>query len=194
MDIVCSQKGAKDLKIRNKTESWGAVSIALHWLTAAVVVGLFALGLWMVDLGYHSAWYYRGPHTHKGVGLLLFGLTLARLAWRLSHRGPDPPEGQTRMEIAAARTVHALLYLLLFAVMASGYLISTADGRPVSVFGWVDVPAVWHGPNNQADVAGRLLRVLAAVLMATALLHALAALKHHIFDKDATLKRMLGRQ
>ena len=182
-----------NLRLRNDTNAWGAVTIIFHWVSAAAVAGLFALGLWMVALGYYSAWYYRAPHIHKGVGLLLFGLTIVRLAWRLSHPSPAPPDGHTRMEITAARAVHAMLYLLLFAVMVSGYLISTADGRPVSVFGWVEVPALWHGQQDQADAAGRLHLILAVVLIATALLHALAALKHHIFDKDTTLKRMLGR-
>jgi polyisoprenoid-binding protein YceI len=61
------------LKIHTDNESWGTVSIALHWLTAAVVVVMFGLGIWMVGLGYYSAWYYRAPFIHKSVGLLLAG-------------------------------------------------------------------------------------------------------------------------
>ena len=79
-----------NLRLRNNTNAWGAVTIIFHWVSAAAVPGLFALGLWMVDLGYYSAWYYRAPHIHKGVGLLLFGLTIVRLAWRLSHPSPAP--------------------------------------------------------------------------------------------------------
>jgi cytochrome b561 len=76
--------------------------------------------------------------------------------------------------------------------MVSGYLISTADGRGVSVFGWFTVPATLHGIDGQEDVAGVVHLTLASTLVAVALLHAGAAFKHHFIDRDRTLKRMLG--
>jgi cytochrome b561 len=78
-------------------------------------------------------------------------------------------------------------------VMISGYLISTADGRAISVFGWFEVPALITSIPDQEDIAGLIHEYLAWGLVIFSGLHALAALKHHFIDRDPTLKRMLGR-
>ena len=77
--------------------------------------------------------------------------------------------------------------------MISGYLISTADGRAISVFGWFEVPATITSIPKQEDVAGLVHQYLAWGLVIFSGVHALAALKHHFIDRDATLNRMLGR-
>jgi cytochrome b561 len=87
---------------------------------------------------------------------------------------------------------HGLLYAGIFLVMISGYLISTAKGRGVSVFDLFEIPAFITGLPNQADLAGAVHFYVAWGLVLLAGLHALAALKHHFIDRDATLKRMLG--
>lgn len=76
-------------------------------------------------------------------------------------------------------------------MIISGYLISTADERPIEVFGWFSVPSFGSFIDNQEDIAGTIHEWLAYVLIALASVHALAALKHHFIDKDNTLKRML---
>jgi len=88
---------------------------------------------------------------------------------------------------------HLALYAGLFALMISGYLISTADGRGIEVFGLFEVPATLTTIPDQEDVAGVVHEYLAWGLVIFAGLHALAALKHHFIDRDATLVRMLGR-
>ena len=76
----------------------------------------------------------------------------------------------------------------------AGYLISTADGVGIPVFGLFEIPALVSGLPDQADVAGVVHLYLAWVLVVFAGLHGLAALKHHFIDRDATLVRMLGRK
>ena len=61
------------------------MTIAIHWLSALTVIGLFGLGLWMVALDYYDTWYTRGPALHESVGILLLLLTLVRLVWRRTH-------------------------------------------------------------------------------------------------------------
>jgi cytochrome b561 len=178
---------------RNGPDHWGAVSIALHWLIALVVFAMFALGLWMTSLTYYDRWYHDAPYLHKGIGVLLFITLVARLLWRFAVGRPDELASHAPWERLAARLAHLGLYLLLFAVMVSGYLISTADGRAVEVFGWFAVPATLSGIEGQEDVAGEVHLGLASVLIALSLLHGGAALKHHFIDRDRTLKRMLGR-
>ncbi len=93
----------------------------------------------------------------------------------------------------AAKAGHLALYLLLFAIGISGYLISTADGKPISVFGWFDVPAPLADAGAQADFAGALHFWLAWSVVVLSVMHGFMALKHHFIDKDDTLKRMLGK-
>ncbi|MGB5834199.1 MAG: cytochrome b [Thiohalocapsa sp.] len=178
---------------RNTETSYGLVSILVHWLVAAAVVGLFSLGLWMVGLTYYSDWYRTAPAIHKGIGVLLFGTVVLRLGWRLLSTRPAHLPSHSALERRAAGVAHVLLYLLLFAVMTSGYLISTADGRPIDVFGLIQVPASITGLPAQADTAGDVHFILAITLVSLAAIHALAALKHHFVDRDQTLMRMLGR-
>lgn len=178
---------------RNTSRNYGLTSILLHWIGALAVFGLFGLGLWMVGLNYYSSWYRTAPDIHKGIGVLLFMLMLIRLLWRLVSAGPAPLAAHGAATRLATRLGHGLLYLGIFAVMVSGYLISTADGRPISVFGWFQVPATLTSIPNQEDLAGLIHEYLAWALVILAALHGLAALKHHFIDRDQTLLRMFGR-
>ncbi|KTG16341.1 MULTISPECIES: cytochrome b [unclassified Guyparkeria] len=174
---------------RNTAAGYGVVSIAAHWLIAGGVIGLFALGWWMVDLTYYDPWYRQAPSIHKAVGVLLFILLVGRLAWRWGNPRPRPL-GRP-LERRLARLVHGLFYLLLFAVMIAGYLISTADGSSIDVFGLFAVPATLSDLPNQEDIAGNIHRWLAWTVMGLTVVHASAAFKHHLIDRDRTLVRML---
>jgi cytochrome b561 len=176
---------------RNSLQHYGSISIALHWLVALLVFGLFGLGLWMVELDYYNAWYQRAPDLHKSIGFTLFGLMLLRLLWRYANPRPVPLASLSRWEQRLAGGLHLLFYPLLFALMLSGYLISTADGRAISVFGLFSVPATVTGIPRQEDIAGDLHQWLAYTLIGLVALHVMAALKHHFFDRDGTLMRML---
>jgi cytochrome b561 len=165
----------------------------MHGLVTLAVFALFGLGLWMTGLTYYDAWYTWAPWLHKGIGVTLLGVVLLRLAWRRLSPPPAPLPDHAPWERRVAALVHALLYLLLLAVMATGYLISTADGRPLDVFGLFTIPALVTGIERQEDIAGTIHLVLASTLVGLATLHALAALKHHFIDADRTLLRMLGR-
>ena len=139
---------------RNTVTAYGLLSIGMHWLVALAVFGLFGLGLWMVDLDYYSSWRHTAPELHKGIGLCLFALMLLRLLWRFVSPPPASLSSYSRLTRLGAKLGHSVLYLGLFAVMLAGYLISTADGRGISVFGWFDVPASHY----QHSRAGRCRR------------------------------------
>jgi cytochrome b561 len=170
-------------------DRYGLISIALHWLVAAAVMGLFMLGLWMVELGYFHPWYQRAPDIHRSIGVMLFAMMLVRVAWRYTN--PRPVALGSVSQRKAAAWMHGLMVVLMYLLVVSGYLISTADGRGIDVFGLFSVPASISGLQNQADIAGEVHELLAFTLIALTILHALAALKHHFVDRDQTLKRML---
>lgn len=177
----------------NNNNRFGIVAIALHWLVAIVVIGLFALGWWMTELDYYSVWYQTAPWWHKSIGLTLTLVVLLRIVWRLLNPPPTPLPTHTPVEVRVAKIAHLLLYLLLLIAFISGYLITTADGRPIEVFGWFAVPATVTSIPNQEDIAGWVHWIVACLLMGLAGLHATAALKHHFIDRDRSLLRILGR-
>lgn len=180
------------MQLRNSSNRYGLVSVVLHWLVALAVFALFALGLWMTDLSYYSQWYQTAPALHKSVGLTLFAVMLLRVLWGLVTPKPAPLSSHSVTERLLSRLGHGLLYLGIFVVMISGYLISTAEGRGIKVFDLFEVPALITGLPNQADLAGEVHFYVAWGLVILAVLHGLAALKHHFIDRDTTLKRMLG--
>ena len=184
--------GKQPIGLRNSAHGYGLIAIGLHWLVALAVIGLFALGFWMTGLNYYDDWYRRGPDLHKSIGILLFVVMLVRVIWRSINNQPEDEPGLSAFERHAARSVHLLFYVLLFALMISGYLISTADGRPIQVFDLFAVPATISDLPQQEDIAGAVHWYLALILISLASLHALAALKHHFIDRDRTLKKMLG--
>jgi len=176
---------------KNTESAYGTITKAMHWLTALMVFGLFALGFWMVDLTYYSQWYKTAPHWHKSVGILLLFITIFRFIWRFLTISPMPIASHSNSEKIAAKITHIIIYILLFALMVSGYLISTADDRAIDVFNWFSIPAFGELFTNQADIAGLIHKYVAYILVALSVLHGVAAIKHHVIDKDDTLKRMM---
>lgn len=180
--------------LKNTASQYGAVSVAVHWIVALAVFGLFAVGVWMVDLTYYSSWYRTAPHWHKSVGLLLAAVLIFRLIWRFISPPPAALSTHKAWERKGAVVVQIMLFVLLFIMVVSGYLISTEDGRPIEVFDWFKVPSAGALFERQADIAGWVHEYAAYSLIALALCHAAAALKHHLIDKDNTLKRIFGRK
>ena len=153
---------------------------------------MFGLGVWMTNLTYYDAWYHRAPTLHKSIGILLLFALVFRLIWRLVNARPRIMG--TNWEQLVALGVHRLHYLLLFSVMLTGYLIPTAKGVGIDVFGWFVLPATLTIDKHAADLIGDAHHWLAWSAMGLAMLHTGAALKHHFIDRDATLLRMLGIQ
>jgi len=180
--------------MKNTQHHYGYMTIVIHWLVAGIVFGLFGLGFWMVDLGYYDPWYKNGPDLHKSIGFILFVLMVIRVASRWLQTQPTSLETHNKLEQRAGHIVHSLLYLLLFFIMISGYLISTADGRGIDIFGLFSLPSFGALFSNQEDIAGTAHKYAAYAVIAAALLHGAAAIKHHVIDKDNTLKRMLGHR
>lgn len=178
--------------MKNTISHYGWVTILLHWLVALVVIGLFGLGYWMVDLGYYDPWNKKGPDLHKSIGITLFFLMVLRVLWKNSQIKTQPLINHSNTEKKLGHFVHSFLYAALFVLMLSGYLISTADGRAIEVFQMVSIMSFGQLFTDQEDISGMVHKYLAYALIFTVFLHALAALKHHFIDKDKTLLRMLG--
>lgn len=178
------------LALKDTPNSFGLGSILLHWIIAFTIIGMYALGLYIDTLTYYDPEYQTIPAWHKSIGMTLVLLIVLRILWRVINRTPKPIP-QPKMLLSITKAIHLLLYLLPVITLASGYMISTADGRPISVFNWFDVPALPALIDNQEDLAGEVHYWVATLMVSLAGLHALAALKHHYINKDNTLIRML---
>lgn len=174
--------------IRDTAAGYGLVSRLFHWLSALVIFGLFGLGLWMVGLGYYDPYYTAAPHWHKSVGMLLALALVARFVWRVINVKPSDDD-LAPLERILARIAHWSFYALLFGIVVTGYLVSTADGRPIHIFDWFAIPAPGTNPGLEST-AGAVHMWLSYAVIALAAVHTLAALKHHLYDRKPSLVRM----
>lgn len=118
-------------------------------------------------------------------------LAALRLLWRLFNRPPELPPGMSALERTLARGTHILFYVLLFVMPLTGWMMSSAKNYSVSWFDQFTWPNL-IGPNERAfEVLRTTHDTLSWLLLAVAILHILAALKHHFWNKDDVLKRML---
>ena len=178
--------------LKNNQQHYGSISIVLHWGMAVVIIGLYFLGLYMVDLTYYDELYQTAPDIHRSLGMIMVAFLLFRWVWRLSSVHPDI-SGKAWEKVAAV-WAHRLFYVLIFAVLISGYMISTAKGQGISIFGWFEIPATFYGYDNQEDIAGDIHEVTSHILMFLVAIHSAAAIKHHFIERDPTLLNMLGRK
>jgi cytochrome b561 len=180
------------VQFKNSTQQYGLVSVVNHWLIAILTLGLFFLGIWMLDLDYYDSWYQLAPWWHKGLGVIVFALLLLRFIWAVFNNKPDVLPTINKWQHVSAVAVHHLMNLLILLICISGYLMVTAKGQGLIVFDCFFIPAINLGITNLEDLSGKVHEWLAYGLMGLVLLHVVAALLHHFIIQDATLKRMLG--
>jgi cytochrome b561 len=178
------------MTLRNTPRRWGAIAQLLHWLIVVFIVAQFTLATLFEQLP-AGAKKLTLLSRHKSIGITILMLALVRLAWRWSNPTPTLPDTLKPYERALARLTHALLYVLLFAVPLSGWLMSSARGFPVSWFGFLQLPDLV--PKNKVLYEALVTThgILAWTLGIVATVHLVAALKHHFVLKDDVLRRML---
>jgi cytochrome b561 len=126
---------------------------------------------------------------HKWIGVTVLSLAIVRLLWKLTHP-MAPLQGAPRWQALAARGVHALLYVLLFAVPLAGWVYSNASGYRVVYLGKLPLPNLVERDKELAATWVQVHGTLAMTLAVLAGLHLLAALHHHFIARDNTLRRM----
>lgn len=178
--------------LTNTKTEFGWLTIGLHWLLAIALIAMYFLGDYMVELGYYDTWYHRAPEIHKEVGVLIGSLMLFRLLWNAFQTKPEHVGNDKPTVKIMAKSAHYFLYALVFVLVISGYLISTAKGVGIDVFGLFEVPALLPDNKDRGELVGDIHEWVGLGFILLVALHALAALLHHFIHKDRTLKRMLG--
>ncbi|WP_300029367.1 cytochrome b/b6 domain-containing protein [uncultured Roseobacter sp.] len=184
------------MPMTNSTTHYGGVTKAFHWLTALLIITLIPLGIYANGLPYDTsgalaqkAWFFS---LHKTLGITVFFVALARILWALSQPKPGLLHADRKLESFAAETVHWLLYGSLLLVPLSGWVhhASTEGFAPIWWPLGQNLPMVPKSESLAATTVG-LHIVFERVLAACILLHVAGALKHHVIDRDSTLRRML---
>lgn len=165
-------------------------AMSLHWLIALAIFGTFALGTYMSDLRV-SPTMLKLYSWHKWAGVTIFVLVIVRLVWRIGHPPPPLPAHMPALERLAAHAGHLALYGLMFVIPISGWLMSSAKGFQTVWFGMLPLPDLVAKDAALGDLLQQVHLVLNYLLLALVVVHAAAALKHHFFDRDDVLLRML---
>ena len=181
--------------MRPAAARWSRSVIALHWLSAAGLALVFALGLAATATGLDAARKFDLYQTHKALGWLTLALLAGRVAARAGRAAPPPMADWSRATRWSSGLVHAALYALLLAIPLIGWLrVSTAIVPiPVSLFGWATIPNIAPINAELSDVMALAHEIAAWTLAGLVALHVAAALKHQFVDRDAILARMWPR-
>lgn len=164
-------------------------AIALHWLMAALLLGLFCVGLYMHELPL-SPLKLKIYSWHKWAGVTAFWLVLFRLLWRAGHPPPPLPAAMPTWQKAAAQGLHHLLYLLMVGIPLSGWLMSSAKGFQTVYFGFLPLPDLLQKDKELGEVLETVHAGLNYAWAVLVIMHTGAALKHHWLDRDDVLSRM----
>lgn len=161
---------------------------ALHWLTAALILTAFPLGVYMHELPLSPTKLQLYSY-HKWIGITALLIAIVRVAWRFAKGAPAPLPAPAWQHKVASLT-HGLLYALMLAVPLSGWLMSSAKGFPVVYFGVLPLPDLVGKNAEWGGLLKQVHEVLNFSLIALVGLHLAAALKHHFIDRDETFVRM----
>lgn len=172
------------------TIGYTRTSIALHWLIALLIFCAFPLGVYMHELPF-SPGRLKLYSYHKWIGVTVFLLAIARVAWRIGHPAPLPFAGMPAWQRIASVATHHLLYVLILAVPVSGWLMSSAKGIQTVYLGMIPLPDLLAKDKELGDMLTTVHQILNFTMAALVITHVAAALKHYVVDRDEVLGRMI---
>lgn len=180
------------MRLNDTADAYGVVAIVNHWVLAAVVIALTVTGVvageWL-DGPARAA--LLAPHKAAGVAVLAVVAWMG--LWRLGQRErPGAVPGTPPVEAFLRKAMHAFLVLATLVMSVSGIMMATFKGKDINVFDLFVIPAQAEIP-RLAGAAHEVHVVGGWILLVAVVAHAGVALKHHLFDHDATFARMLGR-
>jgi cytochrome b561 len=172
------------MSLKSSPTRYGAVAMAIHWLTALLIFALFATGLLAAGQADPAA-QLALVRFHVPLGTAVLVLTLLRIVWWwVADRRPGPPAGQPGWQKFMAQAVHFALYAVVLLLAASGIGTLVLSGALPAIVAGTTLP-------DFDTVAPRLVHGLASRLMLALLaVHIGAALWHHFIRRDRLLARM----
>ncbi len=165
--------------------NYSAVAKFFHWSVALLIIGNFIGG---ITLDSHHLY-----TLHKQSGLVILSLAILRLLWRIVSKYPEKIK-TTPIEVATAKLVQLLLYILIFAIPISGILMVQAKGYSLDYFGLFQIPTFIQ-PQIKAVAHDfkEVHKYLAFGIIGLVCLHIIGAFKNHYFNRNNVLRRMLPK-
>ena len=177
---------------RNSAVEWGWPAKALHWIGALAILVLLGHGWWMTHMVARPE--RLANYTwHAALGYDLLALTIVRLLWRWLNPVPALPADTKPWERLAAHGGHVGLYVLMFVVAVTGWVVATTFRTPMTgdLVG-IQIPAlVTNVERGVRDLFEETHKILAYVLAALVVLHVVGALRHHLMKRNDVLRRMI---
>ncbi len=181
---------------RAAVEVYARPARVLHWVTVALLVVQFPVGLYMTYRGNTlNAWdattgaLYSG---HKLIGVTILLVVLWRLAYRLVRGAPADEPTIEPWQRLASHVTHWGLYVLLIAAVTAGY-VGISLFPALDVFGWFKLPGIVTPDKEAAKTVLAVHGYLAVLLGLLIAAHVAAALFHYVVRKDNVLGRMMPR-
>jgi cytochrome b561 len=171
--------------------SYDSVAQALHWLVAALAVGVVLLGWTIEGVPRNTPQRDLLMTVHSSVGLSILAAMVFRAGWRWRHPPPPLPPSLGRLEAALVRCTHLTLYLIFIAMPLAGYLNAAAAGHAVYFFGLVSIPPLLPENGRLSQVAIAIHLVGQYPLYLFVALHVAGALFHGALRRDGVVGRML---
>ena len=165
-------------------------AIRLHWLVTFLIIIAFPLGIFMSDMAL-SPLKLQLISYHKWLGITIFLFAVIRLIWRVKNPPPPLPESLLNWQKTVTHVVHYLLYVLIFAIPLTGWLMSSAKGFQTVYFGVLPLPDLIGKDKELGDLLKEVHEILNFTMLGLVIAHAAAALKHHFIEHDDILVRML---
>lgn len=179
---------------KNDANNYGTFSKTLHWLMAVLIIALLVVGFYMTGLEDEDPSRGQIYGMHKAFGTLVMMLVVIRVIWLRISPAPALPAVFTAKEKRVVSSVKGVLYLLMFLLPISGYVMSTAAGRTTSFFGMFDLPMLFGENKALAGFAHESHEILAFVIILFTLVHIAGAVKHRLKDRNGPsdiMNRML---
>jgi cytochrome b561 len=178
------------ISMRSSRLRYGAVTQLFHWLTVVLVGTAYMVSPGGREERIYSAAFDVARQTHETIGILLFGLVLLRIAWRLLEPTPEVPPMAPWMRYSAT-AAHLGLYALLLAIPLTAIAGAWLEAHPLTLFGIGDVGPLLPQAHDLGQSIADIHTILGNIIIWLAGLHAAAALFHHFILRDNIMTSML---
>lgn len=172
------------------TTRYDAGARLFHWLVALLLIVQIPAGIAMIAPGLPQPTIDAIYVMHKGLGVVLLVILLARLLWRLVRGTPPMPAHWPALERSIASRTHIALYVLLIVLSVSGYVHVIGGGFPIELLNVFGVPPLIPEMPSAAMAASLVHRFASFLLVALVAVHVAEVLRHHLVERDGELSRM----
>lgn len=173
-------------------------TLVLHWIVGLMMIGLLASGIYMEENEVFALYPW-----HKSFGALIAIFVVLRVIWRIKNGWLSHVSDYSSIEKLLSKIVNYVLIIGTVLMPISGFIMSAMGGHGVDLFGMelvarnpdpADPKEVIALNGTLAGMAHNMHKFAGIAILVGVIFHVIGALKHHVIDKDGTLRRMLGAE